>query len=181
MCDFGLALGIGSAVLGGMGQMQQANATATSARYNAQVAEMNAKLAERRAQDSIRRGMDEEQRQRMQTARLSGQQMAAMAANGVDLGYGSPMDVLVDTQVLGELDALTIRTNAEREAYDHRMAAMNQQGQAGLLRAQASSARQGGILAAAGTLLSGFGSAYTDFRKTSSSSIAQSASSQFRR
>lgn len=170
MCDFGLVLGIGSAVLGGMGQMQQANATAASARYNAQVAEMNAKLAERRAQDSIRRGMDEEQRQRIQTARLSGQQMVAIAANGIDADFGSPMDVLVDTQVLGELDALTIRTNAEREAYDHRMNAMNQQSQAGLLRAEASAARKGGMLAAAGTLLSGFGSAYTSYSKTKATS-----------
>ena len=44
-----------------------------------------------------------------------------MAANGVDLSSGSPLDILGDTAMYGELDALTIRSNAEREAYGYRV------------------------------------------------------------
>ncbi|WP_229729565.1 virion core protein, T7 gp14 family [Agaricicola taiwanensis] len=154
-----------SAVIGGAGQIQQARATAAAAQYNAQIARNNAILAERRAQDAIVRGMDEEQQKRLHTAALRGQQLVMAAAGNVDTGYGSALDMLVDTTIQGELDALTIRTNAEREAYDARIAGMNQTAQANLYEMEAKSARTSGMFGAAGTLLSGFGGVYTEGRK----------------
>src|SRR5690606_27473851 len=113
--------GLVGSVISGVGQMQAASAHAKAAEYNAKVQDMNARIAERQARDAIERGQDEEQRKRMEVQRILGQQKAAMAANGVDLTFGSPMDVIVDTAVLGELDALTIRSNAYREAYQYRV------------------------------------------------------------
>jgi hypothetical protein len=161
--------------------MQQAKAAAQAAQYNAAVARNNAILAERRAQDAVVRGTEEEQQKRLQTAALRGQQLVMAAAGNVDTGYGSALDMLVDTTIQGELDALTIRTNAEREAYDFRMQAVNETGQAGLLTAQAKSSRAGGFLEAAGTLLSGASGMYSSaskagYFKTASVSASKSRS-----
>lgn len=164
MCDLTMALTLGSTLLGAAGTIQQANATAAANRYNAQVAEMNATLSERRAKDAIERGQTEEQRKRLEVQRLLGKQRVGFAAGNLDLSFGSPLDTMVDTAVLGELDALTIRSNAYREAYDHRVDAVNQRAGATLNRASARSATAGGWLGAAGTILGGAGQAYRDFR-----------------
>jgi hypothetical protein len=172
MCDLSMMLMIGSTVLGAVGQIQQANAQAAAADYNAKVAEMNAKLSERRAQDAIERGAAEEQRKRMEVARIKGQQKVAMAANGVDLSFGSPLDTIVDTAVLGELDALTIRSNAYRESYDRQVDAANQRAGATLNRMEAKAAKTGGYLAAAGTILGGAGKAYGQYKQSTVGSFA---------
>lgn len=125
---------------------------------------MNAKLSERRAKDAEERGAREEQQKRLEIASLQGRQRAAMAANGVDLDFGSPLDTLIDTAYLGEIDALTIRRNAAHEAYDHRVDAVNGRADAALSRANASNTMLGGYLNAAGTVLGGFGSAYGGYR-----------------
>lgn len=166
MCDLSMALMLGSTLLGAAGQVQQGKAAAAAANYNAKVQEMNAQLSERRARDAIERGAAEEQRKRMEVAKISGQQRAAMAANGVDLGFGSPLDTLVDTAVLGELDALTIRSNTYREAYDRRVEAANQRAGANLSRMEGKAAKTGGYLAAAGTVLTGAGNMYGQYQKT---------------
>lgn len=164
MCDLGLALTIGSTIVGAAGAKKQADASAAAQNYNAKIADMNATLAERRARDALERGRLEEQQKREQVGQLQGKQKAAMAANGVDLTYGSPLDTLVDTAVLGEIDALTIRRSAAREAYDYKVQAMNSTADASLSRSNAKATKSAGNLSAIGTMLSGgakaYGSAY---------------------
>ncbi|WP_334151657.1 virion core protein, T7 gp14 family [Hyphomicrobium sp.] len=161
-----MALMIGSTLIGAAGQVQQAQATAKANRYNAQVQKMNATIADNRAKDAIERGKLEEQRKRQEVARLQGAQTAAMAANGVDLSFGSPLDVLVDTAALGEIDALTIRTNAYREAYEHKVDAANKRAGAQLSSMSADAAKTGGYLSAAGTILGGGANAYGQYQKS---------------
>lgn len=160
------AMLIGSTVIGGVGQLQQASATAAASEYNARVSDMNAKLSDRAARDALERGKIEEQAQRQKTAQILGQQTAGMAANGLDLGFGSPLDLLVDTAVMGEIDALTIRSNTYREERDIRQQGLNYRGQAGMQRAEAKSARTAGWLSAAGTVLGGGADAYGNYKKT---------------
>jgi hypothetical protein len=164
MCDPITILTIGSTVLGAAGQIQQSQATAAASKYNAQVANMNATINDQRAKDAINRGALEEQKKRQQVAGVLGQQKAAMAANGVDVTFGSPLDTLVDTSKLGELDALTIRTNSYREAYDYKVAAANNTASANLDNLNAKNAETGGYLSAAGTILTGAGSAYKSYK-----------------
>lgn len=165
MCELMTMLTIGATALGAAGQVQQAQATSAAAKYNAQVGEMNAVLSERRARDAIMRGQAEEQRKRQEVSAIKGKQVAAMAANGVDLSFGSPLDTIVDTAVLGELDALTIRTNAARESYDYKVDAVNKRASAALERSKAQSALTSGYLSAAGTVLTGAGKGYESYRK----------------
>lgn len=157
---------IGSTALGAAGTMQQANAAAASATYNAKVADMNAKLSDQQAREADAAGKVQEQQQRMKTAQLMGKQQAAMAANGVDLKFGSPLDTLVDTATMGELDALTIRTNTAGQVRDIRQQGENMRGQAGMYRAEASSARTGGFLGAVGTVLGGGAKAWSNYNTT---------------
>lgn len=164
MCDLVTALTIGSTVVGAAGQIQAGNAQAAASRYNAQVAEMNAKMADRAARDAIERGQIEEQNKRREIAAIQGRQQAAMAANGVDLTFGSPLDTLVDTAVLGEIDALTIRRNAAREAYDYEVQGVNYRADATLARMNASSATSGGYMGALGTVLGGGAKAYQSYK-----------------
>lgn len=166
MCELTTALMIGSTLIGGYSQIQAGNAQAAAAQYNAQVAEMNATLADRAAKNALERGAAEEQRKRMEVASIQGRQRAAMAANGVDLTFGSPLDTLVDTAMMGELDALTIRQNSAREAYDYETQGVNYRADATLSRMNASSARSGGYLGAIGSVLGGGARAYGQYRSS---------------
>lgn len=162
MCDLLTAITLAGTALGAAGQIQQGQAAAQASKYNAKVADMNAQISERRARDAIERGKLEEQKKRTENAQIEGRQRAAMAANGVDLSFGSPLDTLVDTATLGEVDALTIRSNSYREAYDYKVQAANGRADANLARMRAKSESTGGYLSAASTLLTGFGKAASD-------------------
>lgn len=165
MCDPVTMMLVGSTALTAAGSIQQGAAAKASANYNAKVADMNAKISDRQARDAVARGQIDEQQQRMKTSQVLSQQKVAMSANGVDLKFGSPLDALVDTATMGELDALTIRTNTAREVRDLRQQGANQTAQAGLLRAQGSAAQTGGYLGASGTVLGGGSDAYTSYQK----------------
>lgn len=115
------ALGTGASVVGQMNAQAVAGAQAN---YMAQVARHNQALAEQQAQDAIKRGQIAEQRQRDLTGQRIGTQTAALAAQGTDL-EGSPTDILADTARAGELDALTIRNNSERQAAAYRAVGLN--------------------------------------------------------
>lgn len=179
MCELTTMLLIGSTVMGAAGAVQQGKAAEMQGRaaqqaatYNAQVADMNAKISERQARDAVERGQIEEQQQRMKTSQIIGKQRAAMAANGVDLTFGSPLDALVDTATIGELDALTIRTNTAREERDIRQQGANLTSQAGMMRAEGENAaiagrmgKRSGFMQAAGTILGGGARAYSNYRQ----------------
>ncbi len=101
------------------GQQQQAQSNQGLYAYQAAVARNNQTQANNLAVDAETRGNAEELRQRRKTALIMGTQQAALAAQGTDL-EGSPTDILGDTAATGELDALTIRSNAAREAWGYR-------------------------------------------------------------
>lgn len=94
-----------------------------SAESQAQLADYNAAVADLQAKDALVRGDQEAQRFRVRTRGLIGEQRAGFAAANIDVGYGSAVDVQADAALLGELDALTIRTNAAREAWGFRIEA----------------------------------------------------------
>lgn len=140
----GSVASIAGTVVGVMGQMNAAKAEAAASKYQADQSRIM-------AEDALKRGAAEEDAQRRKTAALEGRQRAVMAASNVDIGSGSPLAVLADTAVLGELDAQTVRNNADREAAQHRA-------QAGLFDMKASAAKSAGTIGAIGTALGGIGS-----------------------
>jgi hypothetical protein len=151
---------VASGAIGAYGAIQSGQAQKKQARYQAGVERNNATIAGWQAQDATQRGQIEEQRQRLATARLKSSQRAAFGSNGVEIDSGSPLDVLMDTAQLGELDALTIRSNAEREAYGFRSQSGNLMAQAGLTQMAGRSAQQASFVSAGSTLLSTAGTTY---------------------
>lgn len=126
-----------------------------SGRANERLMKQNARVAEWQAEDALERGRRAEGRSRVDVRRTIGAQRAGLAASGVDISDAdsSAMDLFADTARLGELDALTIRNNAAREAWGYKT-------QAADLRARGSIARAEGTYGAVGTLLSTGGKAY---------------------
>jgi len=151
---------VASTALGAYGQIQAGQQAQAAANYNAAVARNNEIIAGRQAEDALKRGQVAEDEQRRRTRAMAGTQRAALAASGVQLDQGSPVDILSDTAQFGELDALTIRNNAEREAYGYRVQGMNFGAEAGLQQSRASSAMTSAAIGAGSTLLSGAASAY---------------------
>lgn len=145
MCD-PITMGV-IAVAGGA---MQAKAQKEQGEYEDAVAKNNAIISERAAKDAERRGRNAEDAKRLEVAQLISKQRAQGAANGVDIQGGSMMLMLEDSAMMGELDALTIRSNAANEAYGHRTNAMNQRAQGALSKAAGKNAAMGTILTTAG-------------------------------
>ncbi|MBP6769077.1 MAG: hypothetical protein KA171_14960 [Reyranella sp.] len=102
-------------------QAQAAGANAAQARCQAQVAQQNQELMRRQEADALQRGQVAEESWRRLTALQIGKQQAGLAAQGTDL-KGSPTNILGDTAAAGEFEALTMRSQATRQAYEHQIA-----------------------------------------------------------
>lgn len=153
------AIAIGTAIAGTgiavAGSIKQGNAAYQSGMYQAAISEQNAHLAEQQAAVAIQEGRVQEMEVRRDSALLRGQQTAMLAAMGQVVGEGTAAAILEDTTVQGEVDALTTRRAAQREAIGLRLQAQDLRNEATLNRMGASSARTAGFYNAAGTLLSG--------------------------
>lgn len=148
-------------------QYRQAQAQRANLKYQAAVNRNNSiyqQQAEERnialAEDARKRGETEVYRQRLRTKQVAAEQQSAFAAGGVDLSVGSPVDLIGDIFQLGELDALTISNNADREAgrfedaaFQNRVNASNYDAQSNLLSSQASGISP--AFAAFGSILDG--------------------------
>lgn len=98
-------------------QRSAAKATEDEGRYAAEVYGRNADLAEEQAKDAVARGRESEMALRRKSRGLAGSQRANFAAQGLNTNVGSARDVVRSDQALGNLDAMTIRNNAAREAF----------------------------------------------------------------
>lgn len=134
MCDLVTAAALGSMAFGAMGAYQQSQATKASMEYQSAVARNNAITSEYQAEDAINRGQTAEEQQRRKTMMLKGTQTARLAANGIDISEGSALQILSDTDWMGEQDALTVRDNANREAWGYRVQAQNASSNSTMLR-----------------------------------------------
>ncbi len=104
---------------------QQAEAQAASLRYQAQVAKNNQDIANQLADRASKAGESQVAQKRLQTAAVVGNQLASQAASGLDVNQGSAVDVRSSAAEMGELDALTIRSNAEMTSYGYKTQGLN--------------------------------------------------------
>lgn len=127
-----IAASVASGVMGAVGSAQQSAAQAAQARqqsaaaqYQAQVARNQQTVLEWQAEDAEKRGKIAEDERRTKTRLQIGAQRAALASMGADINSGSAIDITGDTAAVGETDALTIRNNYQRDAWDKRVAKAN--------------------------------------------------------
>lgn len=125
-----------------VGSLAQGAATGAELEFDAAVAEQNAVLAEQDAAFA-------EGRLRRESGRAISAQAAATGASGIAI-TGSPLEVMMDTAVQAEIDALNIRRRGEIEAGRFRA-------QAAFNREAADSAALGGLFGAGASLFTGFG------------------------
>jgi len=158
----GLALSAYGQIRAGQAAKRQGEAGKRAAESEAQLAEYNAAVADLQAQDAVARGGQEESKFRTNVRTMIGSQRAGFAGSNVDVAYGSAVDVQTDAAFLGELDALTIRTNAAREAWGYQVQGEDLRRRAeitrkeGVMAAEAGRAQAGSAYwGAAGTLLTG--------------------------
>jgi len=133
------ALQIGGAGMSAVGAMRNSQGTQQAYAAQAQVARNNEQIAGWQAQDAIQRGGRTVVQSRIQTAQTKGAQRARLAAAGVDLGEGSALNILADTDYFGEIDVNTITDNAAREAWAIRQQAAGFKSEASLLQSRADS------------------------------------------
>lgn len=150
-----LAVGLGGAALSAVSSYGQAQATAANASYQAQVAANNAKIA------TVNAGMDTQSgeiaavNQGMKTRAAIGATKAAEGASGVSVNSGSFPQVRASEAELGMLDAMTIRSNAAKQAYAAEVQATSSTAESQLLTAESSEASSIAPVSALGTFLGG--------------------------
>jgi hypothetical protein len=100
----------------GVGTLMQAYSQYQSNKAQQQAYQYNAALGEMQTKDALDRGDQLVQQHYAEAAQVKGSQVAAIAANGGDVGYGSALDVLTSTDINASQDAQVILANARREA-----------------------------------------------------------------
>lgn len=159
------------------GDIEAGQAEANAANYNATLAGYNAEQATRSAEMSSESGSARAAMQERETRAAFGSERARAGGGGLDPNSGSAADVQASTAELGHLDALTIRTNAAKEAYGYQTQSTNFTNEATLDRAQASQAKTASYIKAAGTLVGGASDAsakYTQYKQNTGLNIGSS-------
>lgn len=151
MAEAALAAQAAGGAMQTVGSYYSAKGQKMQLKLQARLAELNAEMANSQARDALMQGQRAEQSVRMQGAQVKSAQRAAMGASGVDLSSETSVALQTSTEFLSELDANTVKANALRAAWGHRMNAVNYRGQATMGRAQASAISP--LMAATGTLL----------------------------
>ncbi len=135
-----MAIGIIGGVISAIGSLQQANAQAASAEYNAKVAERNKRAVKNQTESEIEDRQVEHRRQ-------LGSMRASYGASGLQM-EGSPLDVLEDTATEQAFDISKIR-------YQGAMKAEGYSEQAALYKLEAKSAKTAGWIGAGSALIGG--------------------------
>lgn len=156
MCGPAAAFMAVSMAMTAFGAIQQSQAASAQAAYEKQVQQNNNVMAARAQEDALARGKREETLRRMQTSQDVGTAKSNLAAGGFNVNTGSALTQQSDIAAMGDVEALTIRNNAQREAYGigvenyaqraeskSRIAASKNQAKSSLISGAASVAGQG--------------------------------------
>jgi len=133
--------------------VQQGKQQAASANYNAAVAANNAQIATQNATVAGQVGAEQTAIEQQRTRAAIGGIKAAQGASGIDINSGSAVDVRSSAEELGQLNAITVRSNAARTAYGYQSQAKSDAAQAELDQQEAGYDKTAGYDKAATTLL----------------------------
>jgi hypothetical protein len=95
----------------------QAEALRTQGEYQRSMSNINAKFAKIKADDAINSGEKAASHVKKQGRQVAGKQRAALAAQGIDVDFGSASDVQRDSEEEVAKDVMKIRNNAWRTAW----------------------------------------------------------------
>ncbi len=135
--NLGMEMQIFGAISGAIGSFYAAKQQQANLRFQAEMSQINARMAESQAQSLLDQGQRQIGQITMRAGKVKSAQRAAMAANGIVLGEGSAAEVEATTDLIKEIDALTINANATRAAWASRTQGVNESNRALLSRASA--------------------------------------------
>lgn len=158
-----------SALAGGgvaaYGAIQSSDASSNAASYQAQVSANNAQIAQQNATYATAAGEAQVTQSQLKTAATIGGIRGAEAASGLDVNTGSNEDVQSSAKELGELDALSIRNSAAKQAYGYQVQSTSDVAQGQLQTASAGQDQTAGLFGATGSVLGGASSAGNAYGK----------------
>lgn len=169
--DLGVAGSLNAVASGartGMGFMQdqqEAQGASLRGRFENDVAERNAQIAEKQGADASNLGELEANRERGQTGQEISSGRAAAGASGADVSTGSAAAQTASQQLIGDVDALTIRNNAARQAWGFDVQAANERMQGRLAQLAGENEAATDRVSSYGTLLTAATSAYGSYLK----------------
>lgn len=157
------AISAAATVIGGgisaYGAISSSQASAAADSYRSQIEQNNATIAGQNANVARAAGEARVTAQRLKTAATVGAIKNDQAASGFDVNSGSNLDVQSSAKELGELDALTVRNEAARQAYGYQTQGVSFDAQSQLDTAKAGNDNTAGLFGAAGSILGGASSA----------------------
>lgn len=107
---------VAAVVAGAQGAMS-ARSAYLQGELDQEMFERDARTAELRAADAERIGAWEAALKRMETSKKVATQRTQAATSGFDITGGNILDLMADTRLYGEVDALQIESNASRDAW----------------------------------------------------------------
>jgi len=144
------------AVVAGVSTVMKGYAAKQQGAYANDVAKYNARNIDNQAIQTRNKGTEAENVHREKVAQMKANQRVALGANGVDLNSGSPLQLQEDTELMGNVDALRIRSNYTDEAN-------NLNDKASMVRSEGAMAKSAGnrafntlLLTAAGGVAAGW-------------------------
>lgn len=149
------ALAIAGAGLSAAGQVQgglQANA---QGKYESEMAKRNSALEIEGYHEDRLAAQDQRRDFWRKVGATRGQQTAAMAANGIDVGYGTAALIADDTTQLANEDATNLYKNQQQQQRGRLINAQNYTAEAKAARARGKSAMIQSFFGAASTLVGG--------------------------
>ncbi len=154
MCD-PVTLTIAATVVTMAGQGMQALQANKQAKYEAKIAKRNSALANEAAGQELENTRTAALEHYRKVAALKGQQRATAGANGVSVDFGSPADVIDDTDMLAREDVKRIYDQGFQKSRGFEIDASNYTASARASRQAAKNALVNGAFQMAGTALGG--------------------------
>lgn len=151
-----MCLPILGAVVGAAGSIFSGMASAAAANGQAAAYKAQAKAMKYQAQSEANAGSTESGIKLDQGKRMVGQQVTALASNGVDISSGTPGEIIADSASAVNMDVAAIRHNWQDRAnlslYNAKIAKLNAQ----TAQQNAKMAMIGGVVGALSPIVGGF-------------------------
>lgn len=94
--------------------------------YQQRMSRINARRSEMMADEILKKGEEEAKDYGKKVKELTGSQKASMAAQGIDLGFGTALEVVETTEIQGAENVQRIKNNAFREAMGYKTKAADE-------------------------------------------------------
>lgn len=113
-------------------QALQLESQSSSLAFQADMSRLNAVQAEFTAQQIMRAGNLKQGQVSLRAGKIKSAQRASMAARGIDLGVGSAVETIATTDLMKEIDMLTVNSETVRSAEAARIQRQNYMTQAAI-------------------------------------------------